>query len=164
MADRRLHIAPVGERVVLQLKSSASDPPPPLLMPSDLAADVRVLTLGPTEWLAVCDRIDATRLRERLDHHFAGQGITGVELSCGIKALRVDGAAARELLSKGCGLNLDPDSFPAGKSTRTRFAQLAVVMDCVDPSPRFELYVGRSYLAWLTAWLEDAAVEFQAAE
>jgi sarcosine oxidase, subunit gamma len=161
MADRRLHIAPVGERVVLQLQSSASDPPPPLLMPSDLAADVRVLTLGPSEWLAVCDRIDANRLRERLDHHFAGQGITGVELSCGIKVLRVEGAATRELLSKGCGLNLDPDSFPVGKSTRTRFAQLAVVMDCVDPSPCFELYVGRSYLGWLTAWLEDAAAEFE---
>lgn len=161
MADQRLHIAPVGERVVVQLKSWAPDPPRPSLLPPDLAADVRVLTLGPTEWLAVCDRIDATRLRERLGHHLAGQGITGVDLGCGIKALRVEGAAARALLSKGCGLDLDPESFPTGKSTRTRFAQLAVVVDCVDPSPRFELYVGRSYLTWLTAWLEDAANEFE---
>ena len=161
MADRGFQIAPVGERVVVQLKSWTPHPPRPLLMPSDLAAEVRVLTLGPGEWLAVCDGIDATQLRDRLGHDLAGQGITGVELSCGIKALRVEGAAARALLSKGCCLDLDPETFPAGRTTRTRFAQLAVIVDCVDPSPRFELYVERSYLAWLTSWLVDAAVEFQ---
>jgi sarcosine oxidase gamma subunit len=46
--------------------------------------------------------------------------------------------------------------FPAGRCTRTRLAQLAVVVDCIDPAPRFELYFGRSYLKYLHAWLVDA--------
>jgi sarcosine oxidase, subunit gamma len=161
MADRGLRITPAGERAVVQLKSWASAPLRPLLVGSDVAAGVQVLTLGPTEWLAVGDRMGATQLRERLGQHLAGAGVTSVELSCAIKALRIEGAAARELLSKGCGLDLDPQSFPAGRSTRTRFAQLAAIVHCVDPTPRFELYVGRSYLAWLASWLVDAAAEFE---
>lgn len=161
MAERRCHITAVGERAVVQLKSWASDPGRALPMPPDPPAEMRMLTLGPTEWLAVCDRIDASQLRDRLGHYLAGRG-TAVELSCGIKALRIEGVLARELLAKGCGLDLHAQRFPAGRATRTRFAQLAVIVDCVDPSPRFELYVGRSYLSWLKSWLEDAAAEFQA--
>jgi hypothetical protein len=33
-------------------------------------------------------------------------------------------------------------------------------VDYIDPWPRFDLYVGRSYLTYLKSWLEDAALEF----
>lgn len=160
MADRGLRITPVGERAVVQLKSWTSHPFQPLRTGADFLAGVQLLPLGPSEWLAVGDRIDVTQLRERIGQLLQGEGLTSLELSCGFKALRIEGPAARELLSKGCGLDLDPQSFPAGRSTRTRFAQLAVIVHCLDSTPRFELYVGRSYLAWLTSWLVDAAAEF----
>jgi sarcosine oxidase subunit gamma len=74
----------------------------------------------------------------------------------------VRGSAARELLSKGCGLDLHPESFPAGHCARARFAQIPVVIECLEEPPRFEMTVARSYLQYLQSWLEDAAVEFEA--
>jgi sarcosine oxidase subunit gamma len=65
------------------------------------------------------------------------------------------------LLSKGCGLDLHPRSFPAGRCARTRFAQIPVVLDCPDEDSRFDMYAGRSYRQYLHEWLLDAAVEFE---
>lgn len=59
------------------------------------------------------------------------------------------------------GLDLHPEHFPADRCTRTRFAQLPAIVHCTDPKPRFDLYVGRSYFAYLQSWLSDAALEFQ---
>jgi hypothetical protein len=41
-----------------------------------------------------------------------------------------------------------------------RFAQIPVIIDCLDEPPRFELTVARSYLQYLRFWLTYAAVEF----
>src|SRR5205814_2153583 len=113
------------------------------------------------EWLVVSDVIEGPGLAERLRAYVAGQDLAVVDLSSAVKALCLEGHAARELLGKGCGLDLHPSAFSAGHCARSRFAQLPVIVDCTDPAPRFDLYVGRSYLNHLHAWLTDAAAEFQ---
>jgi sarcosine oxidase subunit gamma len=65
--------------------------------------------------------------------------------------------AARDVLSMGCGLDLHAKSFPVGSASRTRFAQLPVVLECTSSGPQYEVYVGASYLPYLKAWIEDAA-------
>jgi sarcosine oxidase subunit gamma len=74
--------------------------------------------------------------------------------------LRVQRPDARELLSKGCGLDLHPRFFAPDQCARTRFAQIPVVIDCLNGPSRFELYVARSHLSYLHSWLVDAAAEF----
>jgi sarcosine oxidase subunit gamma len=130
------------------------------VIPPGLGGLVRLLLLGPGEWLVVSDMIEGAELHNRLNRHIGREDLAVVDFSCALKTLRVEGPAAREPLSKGCGLDLHPTSFPAGRSTRTRFAQLSVILECTDPTPRFELYVGRSYLTYLHSWLLDAAAEF----
>jgi len=131
------------------------------IVPPGLEEQVRVLSFAPAEWLVVSDGIEGPRLADQLSQRVAGEGMAVVDLSCALKALRVEGPAARELLSRGCGLDLHPRTFPAGLASRTRFAQLPVIIDCTDPKPCFDLYVGRSHLNYLKSWLTDAAVEFQ---
>ena len=109
----------------------------------------------------VSDAIAPAQLFGRLHQQLEGQGIAAVDLSCCVKTVRLSGSAAGDLLSKGCGLDLDPNSFPAARSTRTRFAQLPLILDCVDPQPVIDLYVNRSYLPYLKDWLADAAVDSQ---
>ena len=82
-----------------------------------------------------------------------------VDLSQAFAVLSVSGPGTRDLLMKGCGLDLD--SFPVGYCTRTRFVQLHITLHCADAAPFFELYVGRSHVAYLESWLKDAALEFQ---
>jgi sarcosine oxidase subunit gamma len=126
------------------------------LIPSDLEARTRLLGLGPADWLAVSDSIPGGQLHQRLAQYAGEQGIAAVNLSSGIRSIRVEGAEVREVLCKGCGLDLHPRSFGPGQCTRTRFAQLAVILDCKEPAC-FDLSVGRSYINYLRAWLIDAA-------
>jgi sarcosine oxidase subunit gamma len=130
------------------------------LVPPGLGGSMRLLALGPREWWGVSERVLGPGLRERLASHVACEAMVAVDLSSAVKVLRVEGAAAREILSKSCGLDLDSRTFPAGLCTRTRLANLPVVVDYIDPWPRFDLYVGRSHLTYLKSWLEDAALEF----
>jgi sarcosine oxidase subunit gamma len=125
-----------------------------------LASPSRVLCVGPAEWLIVSSKRAACTLRERIEPGLARQGFALVDLSDGLVGLEVQGSAAREVLSKGCGLDFHPSIFPAGQCARTRFAQIPVIIDCFDEPPRFELYVARSHLHYLQSWLTDAAVEF----
>jgi len=41
-------------------------------------------------------------------------------------------------------------------------SQIPAVVDYLDGPPRFELYVARSYLAYLQSWLADSTAEFDA--
>ena len=56
--------------------------------------------------------------------------------------IQLEGSAAREVVAKSCGHHLYPLGFPVGTCTRTRLAQLAVIVDFVNVKARFELYVG----------------------
>jgi sarcosine oxidase subunit gamma len=119
-----------------------------------------VLCVGPGDWLIVSEQ-PASCVRERVESDVAEQGLAIVELNDGLVSLEIRGPAAREVLSKACGLDLHPSRFPAGRCARTRFAQVPVVIECRDGPPRFELIVARSYCSYLHAWLSDAATEFQ---
>jgi sarcosine oxidase subunit gamma len=113
--------------------------------------------LGPGEWLLISDTLAARTLREHaLKLH--QQGIAAVGPSPGLAALLLEGPVARDVLTQACGLDLHPVSFPLGTCTRTRLAQLPIIIDYVDTKPRFDLYVGRSYRSYLCSWLRDAAL------
>ena len=160
MPDAAVHIIAAPDRAVIRLRSWQARSSSMSLVPPGLGGSMRLLALGSREWWGVSEHIVGPDLREELASHVAHEAMVAVDLSCAVKVLRIEGAAAREVLSKGCGLDLDSRAFPAGLCTRTRLANLPVVVDYTDPWPRFDLYVGRSHLTYLKSWLEDAALEF----
>lgn len=133
----------------------------PLQVGATLSGPMRVLCVGPGEWLIVSHEYPASGLRERIEPDLPEYGLALVDLTDGIAGLDVRGCAAREILSKGCGLDLHPRSFPADWCARTRFAQIPVVIECLDNPPRFELHMARSYFHYLRGWIADAAAEFE---
>lgn len=134
-------------------------------LPSQVGATVagqtRVLCVGPAHWLLVTDALGVPRLREHIEPQLRQQGLAVVDQTHGLAILQVHGRVSRDLLSKGCGLDLHPRIFPPGCCARTRFAQIPVIIECVGEPAKFELYVARSYLAYLQSWLVDAAAEFE---
>lgn len=124
-----------------------------------LSGPPRMLCTAPAEWLIVSQQ-SAARVREQIEGSLAS-GLVLVDLTEGLTGLQVSGWAVREVLPKGCCLNLHAQRFPAGTCARTRFAQIPVVIDCVQDPDEFELYVPRSYAHYLKDWLLDAAVEFE---
>lgn len=173
-----IQVAPVDARRWLRVKSwgplPAADGGPgtgdvPLsvagqALPRDVGAvasgPVHVLCLGPGEWLVRVPLHSVPALHAQIVSQASAQGLAVVELSDGLAGFEVAGPAARELLSKGCGLDLHPRSFPAGRCARTRFAQIPVAIECAGDPQRFELHVAASHGPYLHEWIADAAVEF----
>lgn len=123
-------------------------------------AGVTALWLGPDEWLIVApagveQSLTAT-LKERLKgHHAAVVDVTETRT-----IIAVAGERARDLLAKGCTLDLHPRAFQAGSCAQTGLARTAVLIHLVDAAPSFEIHVARSFADHLWAWLYDAAGEY----
>jgi len=137
-----------------------ADQPLPNRVGATAAGAMRVLCTGPGDWLITSQAHSAASLRVHLEPGLSEQGLVLVDLTDGLAVFETRGAAARDVLSKGCGLDFHPRSFPPGRCARTRFAQVPVVIDYLEESSCFELYVPRSYGSYLHAWLSDAAIEF----
>lgn len=168
-----VEIRPLAQRSVLRLRAwqpePSNDPSPvvlagqmlPATVGETLSGSARALCVGPGDWLIVSEQHTASHLREHFEPDLSRQGLALVDLTDGLAVIDVRGPTAREILSKGCGLDMHPRSFPPGRCARTRFAQIAVVIECLDDGRlRFELTVARSYLHYLHSWLADAAAEF----
>lgn len=126
--------------------------------------DLTALWLGPDAWLMTCPPGEVAAhvgsLREALaDAHAA---ITDV--SDGRVALRLAGPSARDVLAKGCPLDLHPRAFATGRCAQSLLAKTSVLIHLLDDDarrgPTFDVYVARSFAHYLFAWLEDAGREY----
>jgi sarcosine oxidase, subunit gamma len=128
------------------------------LAPNRVAATgtLRVLWLGPDEWLVVADG-DAPDLLPRLERAVAGRRTAVADLSSSRVIIELGGNGARELLAAGCGLDLHPRAFAPGQCAQTLLARVPVILDQLDEAPHYRVLVRRSYARWLVDWMIDAA-------
>jgi sarcosine oxidase subunit gamma len=119
-----------------------------------------IICLGPTDWLVVATEPDATPWLGRLAAAFDGSAFRTTNVSDALARIEIEGAEVRDLLAKGCSLDLHPPLFPPGRSARTRFAGMPVIVRCAGTS-NFELLVMQSYADFLLSWLADATLEFE---
>lgn len=116
----------------------------------------RVLCIGPADWIVVAPSLVADDVHGALRALESVSALSVVEVSDALPAIRLSGAGVRDVLSQGCGLDLHPRFFPAGRCARTRFAQVPVILHCIGDESGFDCYVSRSFQGHLTAWLEGA--------
>jgi sarcosine oxidase subunit gamma len=107
--------------------------------------------------LIVHPPIEVGRLRDAWAPALTAQNLTFVDLTAGLIAFELSGTSLRQVFEQSSGLDFDPRHFGAGQCARTRFAQIPVVIDCIQDSSRVELYVARSHAQYLQNWLLDAA-------
>ncbi len=118
---------------------------------------VRILCLAPGEWLAVFDDDTLAEHLRVWKQTSNSEGIAAVTVTDSFAVIRIEGRHSRAVLSKGCGLDFHSTSFPPATCARTLLAKTTLIVDCVGPEC-FDLYIGRSYQAYLHAWLTDAAL------
>lgn len=99
-------------------------PPPGRLQ---RAAHGLVLAVRPERWLLLLPAAAAGRAAAQWHERTADCAFT-VELSAGLRAFFVTGADARELLARGCRLDLGDGRFAPGSAAATIIAQLAVTI------------------------------------
>ena len=135
---------------------------PLALEPNRVASmrELRTLWLGPDEWLVTAPEGTAPDLIGRLARSVAERPAAVNNLSASRAIIEIGGPRARDLLAKGCGLDLHPRAFAPGYCAQTLFAKLPVIIDQLSTVPSYRLFVRRSAARWLAQWLIDAAQEF----
>jgi sarcosine oxidase subunit gamma len=103
---------------------------------------------------------DASSWQQRLYTASQGSSFRSTNVSQALVRIRLDRPEVRDLLAKGCALDLHPPLFPPGRSARTRFAGMPVIVRCTGTST-FDLLVSQSYADYLLSWLDDAELEFK---
>ena len=124
---------------------------------SNSAEGISALWMGPDRWwiVSTTGQSPSDRLRERLAP--LGSGITEIGDSLAIVAL--SGRHARDVLAKGCTLDLHPRAFRPGDVAQTLLAKAQITLNQIAAS-EYEIYVRRSFAEYLWTWLEDAAAEY----
>jgi sarcosine oxidase, subunit gamma len=118
------------------------------------------LWLGPDERLLIGPEQDAHAMRDSLERSLGGIAHSLVEVSHRQTALEVIGPHAAGALNVGCPLDLHPGAFPVGMCTRTVFNKAEIVL-WRTAAERFRLEVSRSYAAYVSSLLAEAASELE---
>ncbi|MET7703515.1 sarcosine oxidase subunit gamma family protein [Streptomyces sp. NPDC005485] len=118
-----------------------------------------VLWLGPDEWL-VLSRSEETTVTAALRQALDGAPGSVVEVSANRTTLELSGPAARQVLEKGCPLDLHPRSCAPGRAVSTTVGPVAVLLWQVDDAPTYRLLPRSSFADYLARWLIDAMSEY----
>lgn len=127
--------------------------------------DKSVLWLGPDEWLITLPLQATTKTLADLSQALAIFHAAVFDVSDSRTTLILSGDNAREVLKKGCGLDLHPRAFGPGQCAQSTLGLAHVLIqqtaeDKTTKAPTYRLFVHRSFSDYMWAWLEDAALEY----
>ncbi|WP_168790698.1 sarcosine oxidase subunit gamma [Paraburkholderia aromaticivorans] len=119
-----------------------------------------VMWLGPDEWLVrSATAHDATRtapLQAKLGAAFAGVFASAVDIGSGYTVLEISGTRTREVLSRGCPLDLHPKLFGEGQCAQSHYFKASMTLLPTGASS-FDIVVRRSFADYFVKMMLDAA-------
>jgi sarcosine oxidase subunit gamma len=120
--------------------------------------DRTTLWLGPDEWLVLGPDGTQEEIERDLRAAIAADGGWGAvtDVSAQRTTLELDAPDARDVLAKGCSLDLHPRAFGPGRCAQTDVARANVILHQTGERPTYELLVAGSFAAYLATWLADA--------
>ncbi|MFI7099161.1 sarcosine oxidase subunit gamma [Streptomyces sp. NPDC050161] len=116
------------------------------------------LWLGPDEWLVVAPPGAPARTAE-LAAALAGEPGSVVDVSANRTVLELRGPAARQVLEKGCPLDLHPRAFGRGQAVSTQVGPVPVIL-WQTGGDSYRLLPRSSFADHLARWLMDAMSEY----
>ena len=121
----------------------------------------RAVWLGPDEWLLSSTTGTPEELETRVRDAVVPLGGSATDVSAQRIGLRLTGARVRDVLAKGCSIDLHPRVFGRGSSAQTALGQAGVVLLALsDAGDDYAVLVRSSFAGYLADWLLDAALEF----
>lgn len=121
-----------------------------------------VMWLGPDEWLIMAPEGQAVDIENGLREASPDDPwLSVVDVSHNYTGLVLTGTRAREVLAKGCPLDLHPRNFGQGDCAQTLVAKSRVLLRCVGDGECVEIWVRNSFARYTAAWLVDAMEEFR---
>lgn len=126
------------------------------------AAGTSAIWLGPEEWLVTSSSASPSALEAELRAAAGAHGGAAIDVSGQRTTVRLSGSRVRDVLAKGCSIDLHPRVFRAGSAVQTMLGLAAVVLIALDDNGTdYRILVRSSFARYLAAWLADAAEEFR---
>ena len=147
-----------GDPAFLAAVEAVCATPLPAALTAASAADLRIYWLGPDEWSLVTSADKAAALLAALNKALVGQHAAVNDLSAAFVALRLAGDKVRDLLAKGCTLDLHPEAFTSGSCAHTGLAKAGVLLALHGAD--FTVIARRSFADYLLQWLRSAGAEY----
>ena len=149
-----------GNAEFLDAAAAVLGQPLPVEANTFTAGSMRVYWLGPDEWLVVTAAERVAALVGALETACAGHPVAINDLSGGYVVLGLGGPRARDVLARGCTIDLHPAVFRAGRAAQTGLGKAGVLIGLVDDAPQFEIVVRRSFADHLGRWIVHVARRF----
>ncbi|MEV7794580.1 sarcosine oxidase subunit gamma family protein [Streptomyces sp. NPDC087512] len=149
--------SPAAEAVEAALGVSLPGP-----VSAEMSGDVKVLWMGPDEWLLVAPEDRQADLLARLRSAVGDEFATVTDVSAQRTTLALSGPLVRTVLAQGCAVDLDPRVTPVGACLNTLLAQAPVTLVVRgEAAVGVWLLVRSSFASYLAAWLDDACTEYR---
>ncbi|MFH8573715.1 sarcosine oxidase subunit gamma [Streptomyces sp. NPDC017993] len=134
---------------------------------ADMSGDVKVLWMGPDEWLLVAPEGRQDDLLAQLRSAIGDEFATVTDVSAQRTTLALSGRLVRTVLAQGCAIDLDPRVTPVGSCLTTVLAQAPITLvvrgEPEDTASGVWLLVRSSFASYLATWLVDACTEYRGA-
>lgn len=164
IVERRLALAEVSvrrgkEAALAAAARNAFGAEPPEPGHALLQGAVTTVWIRPGGWLITEPQTTEGALASRLERALSGLAAI-VDQSHGKACLRIAGSAAREMLAKGCRVDLHPRAFGPGRAAVTPVAHIHAVLVQIDAAPTFDVIAGSTLAESLYDWLAASAAEY----
>ena len=123
------------------------------------AKELALIGVAPSQWLAIAQGGEGRALLARLAGALTGLASI-VDQSDAKALLKVNGPRVRDVLAKGCALDLHPRAFKPQDAATTQIALIPCQLWQLDEAPTFELAVPLSHARSFWSWLAASAAEF----
>ena len=121
--------------------------------------ELTALPLAPGQWLLIARSGRDGSFARMIAERARGLGHAS-DQSHGRACLRLSGAKARELLQKGCRLDIHPRAAGPGFCAQTPIAQIGVLLHQIDDTPTYDLYLYPGLARSFLEWLEEGAAQY----
>ena len=128
--------------------------------PGRVAANgVALIGMARGQWLAIAEGDKGRALLARLNEALSGLAAI-VDQSDAKAMLRLAGCRARDVLAKGCALDLNERAFKPQDAATTQIALIPCQLWQLDDAPTYELAVPLSYARSFWSWITASAAEY----
>ena len=132
---------------------------PPTANKFTTAGERHVVWLSPDEFMVICEAGKDEELASAIHASFGNRHAAVTNITDALTAFHLKGVAVRQVLAKGCALDLHQNSFASGDAAQTLLSQAAVTIMALA-NDGFIVICRTSFASYLHDWIVDAALEY----
>ncbi len=118
-----------------------------------------LLQIAPDEWIISSETEEIHSLISTLEKKLTKIHSSIVDVTDQYQVLFISGTKVRNVISKGCSIDLHPNEFFTNQCAQTLLSSVDIILHCSDKNS-FTILCRSSFANFLIDWLKDAGLEY----